>query len=84
MEVLSHLPSSLNSKTMVSRAVFHELVNMLSEVDIAFAERLLTINSKEPIGPEFVESIRRRHAQADAVDTVVCRDYGETVEKLLG
>jgi len=47
------------------------------------AERFLTIISKERIGPEFAESIRRGLAQADAGDTVVCRDYGEMVEKLL-
>ena len=68
---------------MVSRDVLHELVDSLPEGEIATAERFLTIISKEPIGPEFADSIRRGLAQADAGDTVVCRDYSEMVEKLL-
>ena len=68
---------------MVNRDVLHELVDSLPEAEIATAERFLTIISKEPIGPEFSESIRRGLAQADAGDTVVCRDYPEMVEKLL-
>ncbi len=68
---------------MVSREALHELVESLPEAEIAIAERFLTILSKEPIGPEFADSIRRGLAQADAGDTVVCRDYAEMVEKLL-
>ncbi len=68
---------------MVSRALLHELIDSLPEEEIATAQRFLTIISKEPIGPEFAESIRRGLAQADAGDTVVCRDYAEMVEKLL-
>ena len=68
---------------MVSRDALHELVDSLPEEEIATAERLLTIISKEPIGKEFADSIRRGLAQADAGDTVVCRDYSEMVEKLL-
>lgn len=68
---------------MVSRDLLHELVDSLPEDDIAIAERFLKIISKEPIGPEFAESIRRGLAQAEAGDTVVCRDYAEMVEKLL-
>ena len=68
---------------MVSRDVLHELVDSLPEAEIATAERFLAIISKEPIGPEFTGSIRRGLAQADAGDTVVCRDYPEMVEKLL-
>ncbi len=68
---------------MVSRDVLHELVDSLSEAEIAIAERFLTIISKEPIRPEFADSIRRGLAQANAGDTVVCRDYSEMVEKLL-
>ncbi len=68
---------------MVSRDVLHELVDSLPEAEIATAERFLTIISKEPIGPEFAGSIRRGLAQADAGDSVVCRDYAEMVEKLL-
>ena len=68
---------------MVSRDALHELVDSLPEEEIATAERLLTIISKEPIGKEFADSIRRGLAQANAGDTVVCRDYSEMVEKLL-
>ncbi len=68
---------------MVSRDVLHELVDSLPEEEIAIAQRFLTIISKEPIGPEFAESIRRGLAQAVAGDTVVCRDYAEMLEKLL-
>ena len=66
-----------------SRNVLHELVDSLPEAEIAIAERFLSIISKEPIGPKFADSIRRGLAQADAGDTVVCRDYSEMVEKLL-
>jgi hypothetical protein len=68
---------------MVSRDVLHELVDSLPESEIATAERLLMMISKEPIGPEFADSIRRGLAQADAGDAVVCRDYSEMVEKAL-
>ena len=40
--------------------------------------------SQEPIGPAFAASIRRGMAQAEAGQTVVCRDFDEMVEKLLG
>lgn len=69
---------------MTSRNALHELVDSLPEAEIATAERFLTILSKEPIGPEFADSIRRGLAQADAGDTVVCRDYSEMIDKLLG
>lgn len=52
-------------------------------MDIAIAERFLTVISREPLGPEFADSIRRGLALADAGDTVVSRDYAEMVEKLL-
>lgn len=68
---------------MASRHILHELVDSLPEAEITTAERFLTLISKEPIGPEFANSIRRGLAQADAGDTVVCRDYTEMVEKLL-
>lgn len=68
---------------MANREVLHELVDSLPEEDIASAERFLTTMSKEPIGPEFACSIRRGIAQAEAGDTVVCRDFSEMVEKLL-
>ncbi len=68
---------------MSSRNVLHELVDSPPEAEIATAERFLTIISKEPIGPEFAESIRRGLAQGDAGDTVVCRSYSEIVENLL-
>jgi hypothetical protein len=39
---------------------------------------------QEPVGSDFGQSIRRGIAQADAGDTIVCRDYDDMVEKLLG
>ncbi len=68
---------------MASRDALHELVDSLPEGEIAAAERFLKMISQEPIGPEFAGSLRRGLAQADAGDTVVCRDYSEMVEKLL-
>jgi hypothetical protein len=68
---------------MASREILHELVESLPEAEIATAVRFLTIISREPIGPEFAASIRRGLAQAEAGDTVVCRDYAEMVERLL-
>ena len=68
---------------MASRNALHELVDALPEAEIATAERFLTLISKEPIGPEFADSIRRGLAQAAAGDAVVCRDNVEMVEKLL-
>lgn len=61
---------------VISRDALHKLVGSLPESEIA-------IIPKQPIGPEFADSIRRGLAQADAGDTVVCRDYAEMVEKLL-
>ena len=69
---------------MASRNILHQLVESLPEAEIATAQRFLTLLSAEPIGPEFAESIRRGLAQADAGDTIVCRDYADMVEKLLG
>ena len=68
---------------MVSRDTLHELVDSLPEAELAAAERFLTKISKGSIDSEFAASIRRGLAQADAGDTVVCRDYSEMVEKLL-
>jgi hypothetical protein len=68
---------------MTSREALHELVDSLPEAEIATAERLLMMMSQDRIGPEFANSIRRGLSQADAGDTVVCRDYSEMVEKLL-
>ena len=68
---------------MASRNALHQLVDSLPEAEIPTAERLLTLIAKEPIGPEFADSIRRGLDQAAAGDTVVCRDYAEMIEKLL-
>ena len=68
---------------MATRDVLHELIDRLPEADIGTVERFLTLLSQEPIGPAFAESIRRGLAQADAGQTVVCRDYADMVEKLL-
>ena len=73
----------MDRSPMASRNALHQLVDSLPEAEIAIAERFLTLISKEPIGPEFADSIRRGLAQAAAGDTVVCRDYAEMVEKLL-
>lgn len=67
-----------------TRAELHELVDQLPDADIPVAERFLSMLTDEPIGPRFGESIRRGIAQADAGNTVVCHDYDEMVEKLLG
>ena len=68
---------------MARRDALHQLIDLLAEADIGTAERFLTLLSQEPIGPAFAESIRRGLAQADAGQTVVCRDYADMVEKLL-
>jgi hypothetical protein len=39
---------------------------------------------QEPVGPVFGQSIRRGIAQADAGEAIVCRNYDDMVEKLLG
>ena len=40
--------------------------------------------TQEPVGPDFGQSIRRGIAQADAGETIVCLNYDDMVEKLLG
>jgi hypothetical protein len=67
-----------------SREALHSLIDRLPETELGAAERFLEFLSKEPIGPEFAESIRRGLAEAERGQTVVCSDYGEMVDKVLG
>lgn len=67
-----------------NRESLHNLVNRLPDAEIPAAQRFLEFLAQEPVGPAFGESIRRGMAQADAGDSIVCRNYDDMVEKLLG
>jgi hypothetical protein len=69
---------------VTNREDLHQLVDQLPEAEIAAAARFLQFLSQEPIGPEFAVSIRRGIAQADAGELLVCRNFEEMAEKLLG
>ena len=73
-----------HTRMPVNRNELHALIDHLPESEIPAAQRFLQFLTMEPIGSEFAESIRRGKAQADAGDTVNCRDYREMVESLLG
>lgn len=66
-----------------TRQTLHELVERIPDAEIPIAERFLSLLSRESIGPQFAESIRRGIVQAAAGDTTVCRDFRDMVEKLL-
>ena len=66
------------------RDAIHYLVDRLPDSELGAAQRFLEFLSQEPVGPAFSASIRRGMAQAEAGQTVVCHDYDEMVEKLLG
>jgi hypothetical protein len=68
----------------VSREALHSLIDRLPDAELGAAKRFLEFLSKEPIGPEFADSIRRGLAEAEMGQTVVCSDYDEMVEKVLG
>jgi hypothetical protein len=67
-----------------NRDSLHNLVNRLPDAEIPAAQRFLEFLAQEPVGAAFGESIRRGMAQADAGDSIVCRNYDDMVEKLLG
>ena len=67
-----------------NRDNLHSLVNRLPEAEIPAAQRFLEFLAQEPVGPLFGESIRRGIAQADAGESIVCQNYDDMVEKLLG
>jgi hypothetical protein len=66
-----------------NREMLHELIESLPETEIATAQQFLLSLSRESIGPQFAESIRKGIAQADAGKTTVCHSYDDMVEKLL-
>jgi hypothetical protein len=67
-----------------TRHTLHDLIDRLPDAELIMAQRFLEFLSQESVGPAFSDSIRRGIAQADAGQTIVCRDYDEMVEKLLG
>jgi len=67
-----------------NRAELHHLVDLLPDAEVATAHRFLEFLSQESVGPTFAASIRRGITQADAGETVVCGNYEEMVEKVLG
>lgn len=68
----------------ITREQLHQLVEGLPEQEIAAAQRFLLFLSQETIGDEFGQSIRRGLDQANSGQTVVCRNYNEMVDQLLG
>ena len=68
----------------ITREQLHQLVEGLPEQEIAAAQRFLLFLSQETIGDQFGQSIRRGLDQANSGQTVVCRNYNEMVDQLLG
>ena len=68
----------------ITREHLHELIAGLPEQEIATAQRFLLFLTQETVGLEFERSIKRGLDQVNSGQTVVCRNYGEMVEKLLG
>jgi len=67
-----------------TRDNLHHLIDALPDAEIPAAQRFLEFLAHEPVGPHFSETIRRGVAQADRGETIVCHDYNDMVEKLLG
>jgi hypothetical protein len=67
-----------------ARDELHGLIDRLPDEELHTAQRFLQFLSEESFTPEFAESVRRGLAQAKAGETIVCRDYDDMVEKLLG
>jgi hypothetical protein len=67
-----------------NRDILHHLIDRLPDAEITAAQRFLEFLAQEPVGPDFGRSIRRGIAQADAGKAIVCQDYDDMVEKLLG
>ncbi len=68
----------------ITREHLHELIAGLPDHEIATAQRFLVFLSQETVAVEFERSIKRGLHQANTRQTVICRDYGEMVEKILG
>jgi hypothetical protein len=67
-----------------TRDALHDLIDRLPDAELSVAQRFLEFLSQEPVGPALAASIRRGIAQADAGQAIVCHNYDEMVEKLLG
>jgi hypothetical protein len=68
----------------VARDALHNLVDQLPDAELIAARRFLEFLSQEPVGPALAASIRKGIAEANLGQTVVCHNYDEMVEKLLG
>jgi len=69
---------------LTNREELHRLVDRLPDAELPTAHRFLEFLSQESVGPRFAASIRRGIGQADAGETIVCGNYDEMVEKVLG
>ena len=67
-----------------SREELHHLVDRLPDAELSTAHRFLEFLSQESVGPRFAASIRRGIADANAGETIVCGNFDEMVEKVLG
>jgi hypothetical protein len=67
-----------------ARDALHDLIDRLPDEELSAAQRFLEFLSQEAAGQALADSIRRGIAQADAGQTIVCNNYDEMVEKLLG
>ena len=68
----------------ITREQLHQLVERLPEQEIAAAQRFLLFLAQETINEDFGRSIRRGLDQSEAGQTVVCRDYQDMVDQVLG
>jgi hypothetical protein len=68
----------------ITREQLHHLVERLPEQEMAEAERLLLFLSRETISEEFGRAILTGWDQAGTGKTVVCLDYNNMVERVLG
>jgi hypothetical protein len=66
------------------RDALHDLIDRLPDAELSVAQRFLEFLSQEPVGPGLAASIRRGITEADSGQTIVCHNYDEMVEKLLG
>ncbi len=68
----------------ITRDQLHQLVDGLPEQEMAPAQRFLLFLSQEAISEELGGSIRQGLSQAEAGEAIVCRNFDEMVEKILG
>ena len=66
------------------RDALHDLIDKLPDAELSAAQRFLEFLSSEGIWPTFAASIRKGIAEADAGRTIVCSNYDEMIEKVLG